>query len=276
MQTNFNILRVRGTEERSRPATSRLAIAAFVLSALPIPYCIVVNAVARDRPGLYAFLMGPAFAWVFWGLMCGFVLSLLSYGLVARSRRAIRGKSLAAVTPWFTVISFLIVVSGNMRHREKYRLASRVECMVNLKQIGRGLEAYRLEDPGRRLPYADSGTGGCKALSLLYPRFVSDPRVFLCSAEEAKRSIYYIHKPGMPLTTETCSYHYETGLPSAVAPSDVMIVWDRLASSHGKGRNVLFLDGHTKWMSESQFQKRLKAQRDAIETKRRNGTANGP
>ncbi len=108
------------------------------------------------------------------------------------------------------------------------KLQLRTECMLNLRKIGVVLQMYAY-DHDEKFP---------KSLKELYPDYLAKDDILRCPAKNI-------------------SYTYVKGLTNADS-GDTPIVYDSSVENHGDGRNVLFVDGHTKWYQEEEFQKLLK------------------
>ena len=107
--------------------------------------------------------------------------------------------------------------------------AKKYECMSNLRQIGMALKMY----------YVDYDEQFPANLEDVYPQYVLDANIFRCPA------------------SDNLTYAYVSGLTEA-HPGNTIIVYDSSVTNHGNSRNVLFIDGHVKWMGERKFQEALK------------------
>jgi len=124
-------------------------------------------------------------------------------------------------------------------------------CMANLKQLGLPLHAYGADNQGR---YPDSLTD----LYLGKPPYVSVPYPLACPG--------YVQTIRIGMTDELIpsGYLYVTGLTDK-NPGSVMVAFDASPDNHaGRGRNILFLDGHVQFCSEQDFQERLNKQKDSF------------
>jgi len=156
--------------------------------------------------------------------------------------------------------------------------ARRTHCLNNLKQIGNGLLMYA-GDYNDMLPVATVGNGEgegatladpMKSLSLLYPNFIPDPRIFTCrstgdSMSDLEPGDTFLPRPETddPVTDRRiCSYGYDCDktLRSVINPAAVAVVADAPAiengvtvahrncpAHHDAGQNVLYLDGHVEF-----------------------------
>ena len=111
-----------------------------------------------------------------------------------------------------------------------------------------------------------------KSLSLLYPRFIPDLRIFTCrstddSAEDMAAGDVFLPRPDTgqkPLARKVCSYGYDCDqtLRKGTNPAAIAVAADAPATKDGvvlplqncpahlgKGQNVLYLDGHVEFMT---------------------------
>jgi len=127
--------------------------------------------------------------------------------------------------------------------------ARRTMCMSNLKQIGLAVRMYA-QDYKETMP---------EDLRALYPRYVSNGRVFKCPEDTTIQEVQKIDG------TTPISYAYVKGLSlkdKSLNQSTTILAYDASSQNHkGEGRCVLFVDGHVAWMTEEQFQKSLKEQK---------------
>ena len=130
----------------------------------------------------------------------------------------------------------------------------RASCMNNLKQIGLACMMYA-DDWGGMMPATADDEDIAGALELLYPNYCNTMRVFVCPKSLKEPAT------GGTLTKDNISYGYVPGLSIEDDP-DTAYVLDEdddalngqgprytKRDNHGKsGANVLYLDGHVKWM----------------------------
>ena len=168
------------------------------------------------------------------------------------------------------VIIILIVFAGIYiptlgRHPGKKHY-NNMQCSSNLKQIGFALIMYSNDNDGK---FPTDTAGPMKALSLLYPKYISEKKVFRCPSDKlvTKESNASIME-GIAFTANQCSYGYDNthtqaddpgvGLASDRPPTTIDDV--NCSPNHGgkpavgggtpgKGQNVVYLDGHVEFVS---------------------------
>ncbi|MGD1002611.1 MAG: hypothetical protein ABSA67_18120 [Candidatus Brocadiia bacterium] len=198
---------------------------------------------------------------------------------------------------FFALFLFLCLDTGpGPRAIEEARKAN---CAENLSQIGKGMAAYR-EDNGGYFPFSwqragepePAGDGAANAamaatsLGDLYPRYVSNPRIFRCPGAEDQPSFvlnlpleyrvagraaasFGTHPQGsnwtltsnLPVSASisairASSYGYDPRISPRAPDGDVVMAdWDgswqvnhdTSMQNHDGGQNVLFVDGDVSW-----------------------------
>ena len=119
-------------------------------------------------------------------------------------------------------------------------------CISNLKQIGLGLQMYASD-------HKDTFPDDIREVALHYTHGTA----LKCPGDKTTPEIQKV-EPDTPI-----SYTYVKGL-SRQNPNSykIIILYDSSPDYHqGKGRNILFIDGHVEWMPEEKFQKLLGEQK---------------
>lgn len=115
-------------------------------------------------------------------------------------------------------------------------------CVHNLKFIAMGLKMYA-DEHGGRFP---------ERLSELWPKYLTEPEVFVCPEVQAAcmrgRGVPHPFPPNPPqdVIKALSSYAYVPGHTARDA-ADTVIVYEKRDNHFGKGRSLLYLDGHGAW-----------------------------
>ncbi len=168
----------------------------------------------------------------------------------------------------FTLIELLVVIAiigilaGILlpvlsRARESAR---RTQCASNVKQIGMGLIMYANEN-SEAFPVSTTAPVAMTSLKLLFPNYVSDPRMFNCPSDTsvtAATNADMNDTTGDAFDKDECSYGYDNTHTQA-DDADVAIAADRppaatsatanSANHNGRGQNVVYIDGHVEFVN---------------------------
>ncbi|PIU95660.1 MAG: hypothetical protein COZ06_36355 [Armatimonadetes bacterium CG_4_10_14_3_um_filter_66_18] len=178
----------------------------------------------------------------------GVLFGLAAFPTVSASRGGLRGHGLAATGVILSslITAFQFSSLGLFRPSEKARMAA---CQGNLRQIGQALESYTIQHG--RFPQASSW---CDAVLLCLPDQGRDVLKCPSTPRRTKGESHYAYN--RKLSTLRCSTPELAA--RGVAAELVVVVdslpgWNRSAyksadARHTGGANVLFLDGHVKWV----------------------------
>lgn len=176
-----------------------------------------------------------------------------------------RGFSLLELLVLFLVVSALLgmLMPVLMRHRAA---AQRSECASNLNQIGKAMYMYAQAPGNDFISFPKSNEHEpIRALNLLYPDYVSDPRVFSCPgnpipffALNAITPTTNGHLPaeGTFLSARSCSYAFDPRQNTGCFLENVVMA-DKKGSlknsdNHGPnaGQNVLLASGEVEFRTK--------------------------
>ncbi len=136
---------------------------------------------------------------------------------------------LAAVAVWH--------VLDTARHSTRQTL-----CVHNLKMLATGLKLYADEHDGR---FPDR-------LSALSPKYIPGLECLICpEAQSVCMRDHGVPHPFPPspdpdTIEKLSSYAYVPGLKTS-DPADTVIAYERVDNHFGRGRSLLYLDGHGAW-----------------------------
>ena len=191
---------------------------------------------------LYSLFL-PCFIQLGW-LCVIFVVFAIPFALGYRARLGKEASSrplhlsLLALFMIFFVPSFLPPLGSA---REKPR---RISCISNLKQIGMALDAYAKSNNG----YFPSGKGVAGMEMLRSQSYISDYKLFICPSTGAASG-----SDNAPLNDANCLYVYSGAGLSTKDSSDSPILMDK-PDNHTKYGNILFVDGHVRGFTGSNWQ----------------------
>jgi hypothetical protein len=136
---------------------------------------------------------------------------------------------MAALGAWHTL--------DTVRHS-----TARILCVHNLKMLAMGLKAFAVEHNGR---FPDR-------LSELSPKYLPNLECLICPETQAvcrrERGVPHPFPPNPDPDTidKLSSYAYVPGHTTA-DPADTVIVYEKVDNHLGRGRSLLYLDGHAAW-----------------------------
>lgn len=176
------------------------------------------------------------------GALCGVgavvVMSLLTpVRRAARSFRALQeriGLHRLIGYPLVLLLIFLLLLLLLPTLTVVTEHARRTRCASNLKQIGYALRSYAADNSGQ-FP---------RDLSILYPAYISESRIYVCPGERSRWPYArpsrgrYIRKDGF--------YCYVSGL-SAGDDADCILAFDEEWNHEGVGATVLDVRGDIRW-----------------------------
>ena len=195
----------------------------------------------RHGPGLSP----PAAALTMWTAWAAAIGRMPGEGMVLNAEKdAIRIKSFSGLGPSqaaVVAVGSALVVPAIFRARKQAR---RIVSLSNIKQLCLAQKQYAL----------DYDEIFAEKFSDLYPDYASSPRIFLHPSSKDKR---ITKKEDID---KLCDYRLFPGLTEADR-SDYILIYERDGLNKGEGRNVGYLDGSARWLTEEQFQRDIKAQR---------------
>ncbi|MHC4503767.1 MAG: DUF4190 domain-containing protein [Planctomycetota bacterium] len=175
----------------------------------------------------------------------GLILAITALVKIGNSRGRLGGQGMAVAGGVISGLFLLIVpvsawlmLPALAAARERAR---RVRCASNLKMIGYGLHLYA-SDHDEKFP---------KSLEELTPKYVEDPKVFVCPSNPGGQG-----------------YVYVKGLDAA-CPPQCALAHDKEDNHDGMGGNVLFVGSNVAWIRKAQFQQVLGGTKKFLEARRK-------
>lgn len=150
------------------------------------------------------------------------------------------------------VICFLIIFTTSfIGFKPKYydRGMDRLSCINTLRQIGLSLRMYSNNNDEHFPPY-----DGAKGLNILKRTgYLDNDRVYLCPTVIINNKFKEKRKIEKDLLLT--DYEYCGNLTES-DPNDTPLAWDK-ETNHKNYRNVLFVDGYVKGVSESEWKEKV-------------------
>ncbi len=136
-----------------------------------------------------------------------------------------------------------LATGGIWFYRNEVRASTRQSlCVHNLKYVAMGLEGYAKEHDGR-FP---------ERLAALWPGYIANLQDLICPEIQAvcmrKYGVPhpYPNNPDPDTIERLSSYAYIPGYTIS-DPADTVIAYEKVDNHRGRGRSLLYLDGHGAW-----------------------------
>ncbi|MFN3648272.1 MAG: prepilin-type N-terminal cleavage/methylation domain-containing protein [Armatimonadota bacterium] len=143
-------------------------------------------------------------------------------------RRPRAGFTLVELTVVFAVIGILAAILFPVFNQAR-EAGRKADCQTRLYQLGAALQLYARDHDGK-LPPAHNDFRPLRGV------YVTDEQLFRCPTDSGKGA----------------SYQYRGGLSLEDRPDIPLAAdWD---FRHGGGGSVLYLDGHVKWIKDTNWQ----------------------
>ncbi|MDY7011501.1 MAG: DUF4190 domain-containing protein [Planctomycetota bacterium] len=170
------------------------------------------------------------------GLLCGLVGVIL--GIVALAQQTSRkGLAIAGIITGVTgpvlmialIVALALPALGYAKEQARQAL-----CQANLNGIGKSIIIYSSENNDAYPPN----------LEMMISSSGMPKELMRCPSDKSNRDCDYFYSPPAEKTSEDTN-------------DQTIIACDFKSNHSGKGRNVLFSDGHVQWLTEEQFQQEL-------------------
>lgn len=157
-------------------------------------------------------------------------------------RTVLRHKILLSLTLALVMLVGLAAFGLWPRLKDARCSARQTMCVHNLKFLAIGLKAYADDHDGRFLD----------RLSALWPEYVVSLEVFVCPEVQVvcrrKHGVShpYPNNPDADTIERMSNYEYVPG-HTISDPADTVIAYEKVDNHYGRGRSLLYLDGHGAW-----------------------------
>jgi len=170
--------------------------------------------------------------------------------------------SLQTKVPWYVavlVIAGFVALILFMNPPPAQEAPRRTACMNNVRQIGLAIDQYAGEHDGK---YPDSFE------ILLKKAHLTTTKVLICPSthdrvpgETYPEDLREASLEELKLADHNCSYTMIGGLKQEDLSDDFILIHDKSADNHdGEGRNCWLVKCEVKWLTEDEFQGRMRAQ----------------
>lgn len=198
------------------------------------------------------------------GVIFGIVLpvAILLYAFL-RKKEWSAGETLLLAVITMVLLAALFGVGVSLLDRAKTYSTLWAMCRWNVKTIGEAVLRYETEHENR-LP---------DSLGILLKEgYVEEMRTFFCPSkaewQTLSRQQFDPADASVLKRVDADSDYAIVKRHSPAAPPDAIIVYEK-ACNHAAGRSCFFKDGTTSWLSEEDFQERIKAQEAQIRERTR-------
>ena len=167
------------------------------------------------------------------GLLCGPAGIIL--GIVALAKNTSRkGMATAGlITGGVGILLHMVVIPVGMYYAKEQ--AKQLLCQANLHGIGTSIIIYSSENNDTYPPN----------LEMMISNSEMPEALLKCPSAKSDRDCDYFYSPPAKKTTDVMDFQ------------NTIMACDLKGNHSGKGRNVLFTDGHGQWMTEDEFQTAL-------------------
>jgi hypothetical protein len=177
-----------------------------------------------------------------------FAIATLREVRKSQSAGAAKGLAIAAL------VLVAVCIPPGVRGCQQQQFSARdmrTQCLQNIDAVMRAMEQYRAgfgAFPSNGIPGDSDGS-----LALLYPRYISDPRVLICPFDRGQENKEHRYGGGIEWSPGPvwCSYFYNNVLPQDPA-SAYLILCDKRSHPDWAigGRSVAESKGSCFWLSD--------------------------